>query len=267
MSLGTARATLVAGLLALLVGTSAQAQSDEELAKKLANPVASLVSVPFQFNWDTDFGPDDDGERLLVNLQPVIPFSLNADWNVIVRTIVPVISQDGVPPGAGSEFGLGDTVQSVFFSPKEPGPGGWIFGVGPVLLWPTATEDSLGLDTFGAGPTALALWQDGPWTAGALGNHIWSVSGDADISTTFLQPFVNYTLPSATTFYLNTESTYDWEAEQWSLPINAGVNQLITLGGQRIQLGGGLGYWADGPENGPEGWRARLNLVFLFPTG
>lgn len=266
MSLDIARAMLVAGLLAVPVGASAQ-EGDSDLAMQLANPVASLVSVPFQFNWDQGFGPDDGGERLTVNVQPVVPFSLNPDWNVIVRTIVPVISQDGIPPGADSEFGLGDTVQSLFFSPKQPSAGGWIFGVGPVLLWPTATESDLGADTWGAGPTALALRQTGPWTVGALANHIWSVSGDTDISSTFLQPFVSYTTPTATGFFLNTESTYDWEREQWSVPINAGVNQLLSLGGQKVQLGAGVGYWAESPANGPEGWRARLNVVFLFPAG
>ena len=117
--------------------------------------------MPFQYNYNDGFGPQD-GHQSYVNVQPVIPFSLNADWNVIVRTIVPVISQDDVVPGTGSQFGLGNTTQSLFLSPKKPGPSGIVWGVGPAFLWPTATEDELGPDKWGAGPTVVALKQAGP---------------------------------------------------------------------------------------------------------
>lgn len=251
----------------LCTGPAAAQQSAQELAKELANPIANLISVPFQLNYDQDIGIED-GDRWLLNVQPVIPFSLNENWLVISRTIVPVISQDDAVPGEGSQFGLGDTVQSLFFSPK--GSGGLTWGVGPVFLFPTATEDSLGSEKWGLGPTGVALVQTGNWTYGALANHVWSVAGDddrSDISQTFLQPFLNYTTPGATSYFLNTETTYDWEGEAWSVPINAGVNQLLTLGGQRVQIGGGLRYWVEAPDGGPEGWGARVNLVFLFPTG
>lgn len=101
-----------------------------------------------------------------------MPFSLTTDWNVILRTIVPVISQEDVMPGSGSQFGLGDTTQSLFLSPKKPGPGGLIWGVGPAFLWPTETEDELGSDKWGVGPTVVGLKQEGPWTIGFLGNQI-----------------------------------------------------------------------------------------------
>lgn len=264
------RAALAATIGAVVIAPQASAQSSEEdLAKQLANPIANLISVPLQFNYDNGFGPKD-GERYTLNLQPVIPFSITPDWLVISRTIFPLVSQNKVISGEGAQFGSGDTVQSFFFSPKSGGSSGLTWGVGPVLLLPTASEDALGAEQWGLGPTAVALRQTGPWTYGALANHIWSVAGNhdrEDVSQTFLQPFLNYTTPNATTFFLNTESTYDWKAEQWTVPINAGVNQLLTVGGQRVQIGAGLRYYAEAPGNGPEGWGARINLVFLFPAG
>lgn len=167
--------------------------------------------------------------------------------------------------GSDSEFGLGDTVQSFFVSPKAPTAGGWIWGAGPVLLLPTSTDDRFGAGEWGVGVTGLALRQVGGWTYGALGNHIVDVDGDIQINSTFVQPFVTYTTPDAWTFSLNTESTYDWESEQWSVPINANVSKLVSFGNQPISLGAGVRYWADGPEGGPEGWGLRLNATLLFP--
>ena len=243
------------------------AEDAAALAKKLSNPIAAMISVPFQFNYDGNYGPDEEGSRYVLNFQPVIPISLNEDWNVISRTILPFIYQDDIA-GNDSQSGLGDTVQSLFFSPKEPTSGGLIWGVGPVFLLPTATDDLLGGEKWGVGPTAVVLKQAGPWTFGALFNHIWSFAGKderADISTTFIQPFVSYTTPKAVTFSFNTESTYDWENEQWSVPINFGVSKLVRIGKQPVSLGATIRYWADSPDNGPDEWGVRLVATLLFP--
>jgi hypothetical protein len=239
-----------------------------ELAKKLANPVAALISVPLQYNYDEFGGANDGAAKSVVNIQPVVPVSVSENWNLIIRTIVPLVDQRDFPLAEMNESGMGDIVQSFFFSPKAP-VGGWILAAGPVGLYPTASEDVLGSEQWGAGPTALALRQSGPWTVGFLGNHIWSMAGEddrADVNATLLQPFVSRIFQKTkTTVGLNTESTYDWEGEAWSVPVNATIAQMFKIGPQIMQLTLGARYWADSPDNGPEDWGARAQLTFLFP--
>jgi hypothetical protein len=245
------------------------AASDAELAKQALNPIAALISLPMQLNYDENIGPAGQGEKWQLNVQPVIPFSIGTDWNLISRTIVPLVSQEDVVPGAGTDSGVGDITQSLFFSPKKPTAGGWIWGVGPVLLLPTGSEDRLTADKWGLGPTAVLLKQQNGWTVGALANHIWSVAGDddrRDISATLLQPFVSYTIKTFTTFGENTESTYDWESEEWSVPVNFTVTQMLKVGNQPLTLQAGARYWADSPDGGgPEDWGFRLAVTLLFP--
>lgn len=244
---------------------TAPADNSAELAKKLSNPVASLISVPLQFNYDNGYGEEDAG-RLTLNVQPVIPFSISEDWNLILRTIVPVIYQEAATQDQGDQFGLGDTTQSFFFSPKEP-IHGWIFALGPVALWPTGTEPELRSEQLGLGPTALALRQHKGWTYGILANHIWGVTDSDDqarVNSTFLQPFLSYTWSSATTLTLNTESTYDWTNEQWTVPLNLMGSQVIRFGHQPVQFFLGGRYYAESPEGGPE-WGIRFGVTFLFP--
>ena len=263
-----AAVTALAVLASMVAAGPLQAQEDEgaKLAKQLANPVASLISVPLQYNYDENYGPDDKGSKSVLNIQPVWPFALGEDWNLITRTIVPLVAQKDIPPGT-DESGLGDILQSFFFSPRKP-VNGWILGAGPVILYPTASDDVLGGEKWAVGPTAVALRQTGPWTVGMLVNHIVSIAGNddrGDINATFLQPFVSYLMKTKTTISASTESTYDWENEKWSVPLNLSVSQLLLLGKLPVSIGATVRYWADSPEYGPEDFGGRLTLTFLFP--
>ena len=264
----TAAAALLACSSAIFAADPAGDEA-AELAKKLNNPISSLISVPFQSNWDYGFG-DGTGEKYTLNIQPVIPFSITKDWNLIVRTILPVIDQEHIfGPRSGSQSGLGNTVQSFFFSPNAPGPGGITWGVGPVGYYPTNTDNLLGPDKWGVGPTFVALVQPGGWTIGMLANQIWSVGGDnnqQDVSATFLQPFIVYTTKSHTSFALNSESTYDWVSDQWTVPFNLSVSQVFKIGKLPMQAQIGARYYAESPNGGPD-WGLRASLTLLFPTG
>ena len=250
----------------------AQAQpTADELAKSLSNPVAALISVPFQLNYDSGFGPDGNGTRTTLNVQPVVPVSLNDHWNLISRTILPVISQHDVGVRGASDSGLGDIVQSVFISPKAPTASGWIWGAGPVLLLPTGSA-SLTTNQWAAGPTGVMLKQIGPYTVGLLANHLWGVSGHGnlpsnglpDINATFVQPFISKAVGKGATVAANVEGTYDWNRNGWSLPANLTYSQVLPIGKQLISIGGGVRAYLASPGGGPD-WGLRLSVTLLYP--
>lgn len=243
---------------------SVSAQDADALAKKLSNPVAALISVPFQYNYDDGYA--NGGYRHTLNIQPVAPFSISPEWNVISRTILPVAYQEDVIPGT-DQAGLGDLTQSFFFSPKETGPSGIVWGVGPALLLPTGTDD-LGADTWGAGPTFVVLKQDASWTFGALVNHISDIAGSGsrrrDISNTFVQPFLAKAFTGGRTVAVNIESTYDWKASQWTVPLNLQYSKVSKLGSQMISYQGGVRAYLEGPRGGPD-WGVRFSVTLLYP--
>lgn len=270
-ALGAWIATFAAiGPLLAVSSASAQEKDANELAKQLSNPVAALISVPFQLNYDDGYGANDSGGRWTLNVQPVVPVSISDSWNMISRTIVPFIDQNFPAPG-GRETGLGDITQSLFFSPKAPTPSGWIIGAGPALLLPTGGEGFTN-HQWGAGPTIVVLKQENGWTYGALANHIWGFAGDRrsvdvnlpEVNATFLQPFLSKIVAPGRTVSLNTESTYDWTGSQWTVPINLSVSQVLKLGDRLLSVAGGVRAYVVSPTNGPD-WGVRLTVTLLFP--
>jgi len=237
----------------------------EDLAKKLANPISDLVSVPFQFNWEQNVGPNE-ATRFVLNVQPVMPFAMNKDWNLIARVIVPFVSQPALAEGGSPAFGVSDVFASFFISPSRPG---LTWGVGPAISLPSTSIATLGTEKWSAGPTVVVLKQTGKMTYGALWNQVWSFSGNterADVNQMFLQPFFAYQARRTLTVTLQSETTANWKVDdgRWTVPINVIFAKLSTFGvfPASYQLGGG-GFVAH-PDAGPS-WKIRGAIVILLP--
>ena len=255
---------------------ASQADKTEDLAKAAQNPIADMISVPLQstFNFydiDKHLGGKDYHRNTMgyvLNVQPVVPFSLNKDWNVITRTIIPIVNQPELVPGMGSHGGLGDIQFTPFFSPAQPSKTIW--GVGPALVFPTATDQWLGSGKFSAGPSAVILRMDGPWVYEALAQNVWSYAGDSNrdyVNQMLIQPFVNYNLPKG--WYLTSVPmiTADWHADsdqRWTVPVGGGVGKIMKIGKLPVNMQLQSFYNVVHPDFGPD-WSIRYQLQFLFP--
>jgi len=254
-------------LFAILFSNELQAQDDAaELAKKLANPIASLISVPFQNNSDFGIG-DVKGTRNTLNIQPVVPISLTPKLNLITRVIVPMITQYNITGAGESQSGVSDAVLSGFLGPSES-KNGLTWGAGPVLLLPIGSKAFTG-DKFGIGPTAVALKQTSSgWTYGALVNQIWTVGGEEsnpDISQMFLQPFFVHNWKSGAGLGGNFEWTVNWTANTSVLWFNPVLSGVTALGTQKVQLAIGPRFNLDAPHGAKADWGIRSVIIFLFP--
>jgi len=263
MSAWIIRISLSVVSLLLVLPPPAAAQTADELAKQTQNPVASLISVPLQGNWDFGLG-DREATGTLLNIQPVIPFGISKSTNVILRVIMPLTSQPGAAEARIN--GLGDIVATAFFSPVKSGR--IIWGVGPVFLLPAATSNALGSEKFGIGPSVVALTQPGPFTVGILYNQIWSVSGAndrADVNSMFLQPFLNYNLGAGLSLGVSVEASANFEADEaWTAPLLFSVSKVTLLGKRPVNLAVAAGPTIASPDGGAN-WRFRLVATFLFP--
>ena len=252
-----------AAALLLVLPAHAAAQNADELAKQTQNPVASLISVPLQGNWDFGIG-DRDAVGTLLNIQPVMPFAISPSTNIILRVIMPLTSQ---PDSSGARInGLADVVATAFFSPAKSGAITW--GAGPVFQLPAATNSSLGSEKFGIGPSVVVLTQPGPWTVGMLFNQIWSVSGANDrddINSTYLQPFVNYNLGNGLSAGVSLEASANWEADEtWTTPLLFSISKVTLLGKRPVSFAIAAGPTLANPDGGAS-WRLRVAATFLFP--
>lgn len=212
-------------------------ESAADLAKKLSNPIASLISVPFQNNTDVGIGAFN-GSRNTLNFQPVIPIALSPKLNMITRMVLPIISQHNITAQGAKENGLSDATISALFSPAEA-KNGLTWGVGPIFLVPTATDKFLGTEKLGVGPTAIVLKQQNGWTYGALVNQIWSIAGNnnrADVSQMFIQPFLVHNWKSGAGLGGNIEITQNWEGKSTAIFFNPTLSGITQLGSQKVQL-------------------------------
>ncbi len=236
------------------------------IAKKLANPIGALISLPFQNNMDIGIG-DYNGSRNTLNFQPIVPFSLNAKYSLITRYIVPVIAQYDITGESTQQFGLADALVSGWIS-NAVVKNGFVWGVGAAFLIPTATNDFLGTEKFGIGPTVIVLQQKNGWTYGALVNQIWSVAGDgtrADVNQMYVQPFLTYNWKSGAGLTVNSEATFNWEANTTNAYINIMAGGLTKLGKQLLQLKVGPRIHVAAPEGGKSAFGVRAAAIFVFP--
>ena len=256
-----------AGLLA--VAPARAELSAEELAKLAQNPVGNLISVPFQNNTNLNFGPEK-GTQNVLNIQPVIPISINEDWNIITRTIIPVIWMPSMGPGIDSTSGVGDTVFTAFLSPANPGH--WIWGAGPVVQIPTNSNSELGNKNWGLGPSVVVLHLDhgSPWVYGALVNNVWSLTSNKEggsYNNGLIQPFVNYNFPHG--LYLTSAPvlTVNWDADssqRWTVPLGGGVGKIFHFGKLPVNTQISAYYNVVKPDFGPN-WQLRAQVQFMFP--
>ena len=263
------RRLFVMAVLGTLAATPAGAEmSAEELAKLAQNPVGNLISVPFQNNTNFNFGPEK-GTQNILNIQPVIPIEISKDWNIITRTILPVISQPSLGPGDSRTNGIGDLEFTAFLSPANPGQ--WIWGVGPVVQAPTHSDD-LGNDHWGLGPSFVVLHLDkgDPWVYGVLVNNIWSVgsgSGQPSYNNGLVQPFINYNYPEG--LYLTSAPilTVDWKAsggQQWTVPLGGGVGKIFHFGKLPVNTQISAYYNVARPDIAAN-WQLRAQVQLMFP--
>jgi len=265
--------SILTGVMVMLLCSIAIAQEKTEqsatdLAKKTQNPIADLISLPFQYNTFFETGPEAKTQNTFL-IQPVIPFNLNDDWNFIARPIIPLLNQPPLTDTQSRNHGLGNVQFQGFFSPKEK-VGDWFVGFGPYLEFPTNSgpDDRFGSDNWSAGPAFVALQINGPWVYGGLVSQLWSYHGnDPEVNTTAIQPFVYYNMKDGWYLYSEPIITADWSADssqQWTIPIGGGIGKVFKIGNQPVNISLGAFHNVESPTNGSD-WQLQFQIQLLFP--
>ncbi len=250
---------------AVNAGDADKAKAAAEISKQLSNPLAKIINMPLQQNWDYGAGPNDDGQHYYLQIQPVIPVELGTDWTMLSRTIFKLENEHNM--GYDSATGLGDVSQTFFFAPNGNFHG-WLGGVGPVFLIPLASQPELGSKKWGAGPSAIVLRQTEHWTYGLLASHTWSFAGNEnrpDINSTFLQPFIARQLPGAWSVTAASEYSYDWNTDEEIFPVNLMVAKVVHIGKMPVSFSVGGRYYLDKPSGGPD-WGLRGMVTLVLPN-
>ena len=246
-----------------VAGETINNDSAMDLAKQEQNPLTRFYTLRFEDNAQFGFGPDNDVLNFF-RIQPLIPFELNENWSLITRAVIPIVHQ----PWPDSKDGLSDIVLNLFLTPAKSGK--FVWGVGPALVLPTATDEMIGTEKWSAGPAVAGIYMNGPWVVGAVVQNLWSFAGDddrEDVNAMTLRPIINYNLPNG--WYLTSSPLIaaNWEVDgdnRWLVPLGGGVGKIFTLGGQRVSATVEAYKHIVSPEIGPD-WQLRLQFSFLYP--
>jgi hypothetical protein len=243
--------------------------NEEQLLKQLANPLSAMASVATVLNFDYHIGPGEDGHRTTLSFQPTIPLHLGEQWNIVSRTVLPIVYQEDVTPGAGSQLGIGDLTEAVYAAKVEPGPRGWVWGAGPIVQVPIGSEDLLTNKKWSLGPSAAAVKQLDDFTFGIIASQIWSIGGSGqrpDVNMGLYSPFITYQSEGLWNLELQVPFTYDFNAHQWTVPVQLRIEKLVSFKKVPVTISFGVRYWADGPQSSPHDLAFFFGLTLAFPN-
>jgi hypothetical protein len=250
----------------LYAAPALQASEAQELAEKSQNPVGNIISLPFEYNYDFDVGPEE-GDVQVLNLKPVYPMNFGK-YNLINRLVVPLSHQEERIPGEGSKNGLGNITYQAFVSPAQPGKVIW--GLGPAVILPTRTDNRFGPEKWSVGPAAVVLAKPGNWLVGALVQHFWSFAGDDDdnnVNLTSFQYFINYNFPSGWYLTSTPTNTANWDADssdRYTIPVGGGIGKLVRFGKQPVDIKLQGFYNVEKPDGNAD-WTLQFQFKLLFP--